>query len=330
MKYRKLGRTDIEISTVGMGCWAITGDFTWGPQDRDDAVAALKAAVDAGINFLDTAEGYGRGQSESLIGEVLSPFRKDLVIATKVSGRNLKPGALAKACTASLRRLRTDYIDLYQIHWPNRQVPLADTLGAMERLRAEGKVRAIGVSNFGVGYLNQLADAGRAESDQLCYSLLWRAIEHEVQPICQAEQMSILCYSPLCQGLLTGKFATADDVPAGRARNRLFAKDRPHCRHDEAGCEDEVFEALSRIRRICRQAGVSMTHAALAWLLARPAVGAVIAGARSPAQVVENAQAADVELPADVTEQLSAATEKVKDYVGTNADMWQSDSRMEP
>ena len=329
MRYRKLGKTNIEVSTVCMGCWAIVGDFTWGPQDTGDAVAAIRASLDAGVNFFDTAEGYGSGESEKILGEALADVRKDVVIATKVSGRHLAGGQVSKACEDSLQRLKTDYIDLYQIHWPRRSVPLSETFEAMEKLRSDGKIRCIGLSNFGVSYLRALDGIWRTESNQLCYSLLWRPVEHEVQPLCVAQEMSIICYSPLCQGLLTGKFATADDFPETRARMRLFSPDRPHCRHDEAGCEAELFEAIGEIKRICESAGISMTHASLAWLLAQPGVASVIAGARNAAQASQNAKAADLELPDGVADQLAAATEKVKAYAGTNCDLWQSESRME-
>jgi len=329
MKYRKLGTTEIEVSTVCLGCWSLIGDDTWGDQAESDSVAAIHSALDAGVNFFDTAEGYGRGESERLLGKVLSDRRKDVIIATKVSRRNLAPDALKDACEGSLRRLGTDVIDLYQVHWPRPDVPLAETLGAMEELKAAGKVRAIGVSNFGKSYLTELLEVGHVESNQLCYSLLWRAIEHEVQPICVESGIGMLCYSPLAQGLLTGKFASADDVPETRARTRLFSKSRPHARHDAPGCEDAVFAAIAELRSVCESIGKPMGQLALAWLLAQEGVTSVIVGARNPQQAAQNAGAAEVELCAEALRQLSRATEPVKQHIGVNADMWQSDSRME-
>ena len=159
--------------------------------------------------------------------------------------------------------------------------------------------------------------------------MLWRAIENEVQPICVENDIGIICYSPLCQGLLTGKFASVDDVPEGRARTRLCSKDRPNARHEEAGCEAAVFRALDEIRAICESIGEPMGKVALAWLLAQDAVTSVIAGARNAEQATQNAQAAEVDLTEDVIEKLAQATEPVKRHIGTNADMWQTDSRME-
>ena len=201
--------------------------------------------------------------------------------------------------------------------------------GLYEELKRQGKIRAIGVSNFGASYLEELASLGRAETNQVCYSLLWRPIEHEVAPVCMEHDIGILCYSPLCQGLLTGKFASADDVPQGRARTRLFSKHRPQARHDEPGCEAETFEAIARLRRIAEGAGQPMGRMALAWLLAQPGVTSVVAGARSVRQVAENAVAADLHLGTSTLAALSAATETVKARIGTNADMWQTESRME-
>ena len=331
MKYRKLGRTDIDVSVVCHGCWSIvTDDATWGPQDPADSIAAIRASLDAGVNFFDTAEGYGRGESEEILAKALGPRRKDVVIASKVHlGPPPHAEQIRSACDASLKRLGTDCIDLYQIHWPRPHMDIAEVLATLEELKAAGKIRAAGVSNFGTSYLGDLLAAGCVESNQLCYSLLWRPIEHAVQPMCAANGMSILCYSPLTQGLLTGKFASADDVPEGRARTRLFSKDRPQSQHAESGCEEKTFAAIAEIRRVCESAGVGMAEAALAWLLSQQAVTSVIAGARNARQARQNARAGDLALPPEMLKALTAATEPVNAYAGTNADFWQSESRME-
>jgi myo-inositol catabolism protein IolS len=331
MKYRTLGRTDIRVSVICHGLWSISPeDWMWGGNPREESLSAIRASLEEGVNFFDTAEAYGEGGSEEVLGEALAGRRQEAVIATKVSSAHLAPADLKKSFEASLRRLRTDYIDLYQIHWPGRDVPLADTLGAMEELRVQGKLRVVGVSNFGVGPMRNLFSAGRAETNQLAYSLLWRPIERDILPICTEHEVGVLCYSPLCQSLLTGKFARPDEVPPRRARNRLFSKDRPHSRHGEGGCEKEVFEALARIREVCGHAGLSMDQAALAWLVARPGVTAAIPGARTAEQAQRNARAADAGLSSQVIAELDSATQPVKARLGTNADMWESTSRMEP
>jgi aryl-alcohol dehydrogenase-like predicted oxidoreductase len=329
MRYRRLGRTDIQVSSVCLGGWSLVGDSTWGDQDPAQSVAAIHAALEAGINTFDTAEAYGGGASEELLGKALGARRKDVIIASKVSQSNLQGDRLRQACERSLRCLKTDYIDLYQMHWPSPSVPPAEALAAMQDLQRRGKVRVIGVSNFGVSFLPELLAAGRVESNQLAYSLLWRAIEYEVQPLCVRNDLSILCYSPLCQGLLTGKFRSADEVPPGRARTRLFCGKRPQSRHGQGGAETETFQALATIRQICAEIAQPMGRVALAWLLAQPGVTSVIAGARNADQARENALAAELELPADVLRRFCDATEPVKRLLGRNADMWQADTRME-
>jgi myo-inositol catabolism protein IolS len=322
MKYRKLGRTDVEVSVVAMGCWAIAGGWTWGPQDEADSIATIHAALDAGVNFFDTAEGYGRGYSEEVLGRALKGRRHEAVIATKVSKGHLAPDDVIEACEGSLRRLQTDVIDLYQIHWPSREVPISETFPALEKLREQGKVRAIGMSNFGVGDLTDLLAVGHCQADQLPYSLLWRAIEYEIRPKCIEEDIGILCYSPLMQGLLTGKYGSSEEVPEGRARSRHFSRDRPRVRHGEPGCEAETFAAIERIRQISESVGESMAQVSLAWLLAQPGVNAVLAGARKPHQIEETAQAADLALAPETIEALAEATEEVKQLLGTSPDIW--------
>ena len=324
MRYRKLGTTDIEVSVVAMGCWAIVGDFTWGPQDEADSIATIHAALDSGITLLDTAESYGDGYSEVLLGKALAGRRQEAVIASKVSGNRHDLQGIRQACDESLGRLKTDYIDLYQLHWPNWDIPFAETMGALAKLKEEGKVRAVGVCNFGPRDLTDVLATGHVETNQLSYSLLWRAIEWEIQPLCVQNGVGILTYSPLLQGLLTGKFATAADVPDSRARTRHFSSARPHGRHGEPGQEAATFAALDRIRGVCERLGLPMAEVALAWLLAQPGVTSVLAGARHPGQIAENVKAADLELPAEALAALSTATEPLKVALGTNPDMWQT------
>ena len=327
MQYRKLGKSDISVSAVAMGCWVLAGDSTWGPQDEDDSIATVHAALDAGVNFFDTAEGYGGGDSESILGRALAGRRHEAVISTKVSRSHLSGDEVQRACEHSLRRLQTDYVDLYQIHWPSRTVPLEETVESLERLREQGKVRALGVCNFGVNDLSDLLELGWFESNQLPYSLLWRAIEYEIQQKCVDKGVGILCYSSLAQGLLTGKFTAPDEVPEGQARTRCFSKDRPQVRHGEAGCEAEAFVAIKMIRRISEEIGQPMAKLAIAWLLHQPGVTSVIAGARRPDQIQQTAQAVDLKLSAETIAALTEATEEVKRVVGPNPDMWQSESR---
>lgn len=326
MNYRELGESGLKVSEVTLGCWAIAGDATWGPQDHSDAEKTLQAALDYGINSLDTAPGYGDGASEEFIGRKLPGRRDEWVIATKISPGDMTD--VKRACEDSLRRLRTDYIDIYYIHWPSRDIPIDETLSAMEALKQEGKVRVLACSNFGKLDLAELLERGRVEVNQLAYNLLFRAVEYEIQGACQEHGVSIACYSPIAQGLLTGKFSSADEVPAGRARTRHFSKDRPQAVHSEDGAEKETFDTICRIEEICRDHGISMLDASIGWLLTRPGVATVIAGARNPQQVKDNAKAATTQLPSEVVDQLSEATESLKEKLGPNADMWRTQSRI--
>jgi len=327
MDYRPLGKTDMRVSAVALGCWAFAGGATWGPQDDAESVATIHAALDAGVNFFDTAEGYGSGKSESILGRALVGRRHEVVIATKANPSNLSRDAVGQACARSLQRLQTDYIDLYQIHWPSRTTRLDETMDALERLCQDGQVRAIGVCNFGVGDLSELVQVGRIETDQLPYNLLWRAVEYQISQKCLQHDIEMLCYSPLAQGLLTGKYSAPEQVPEGRARMRLFSRDRQLSRHNEDGCETEVFAAIDKISHICDSIRQPMAKVALAWLLHQPGVTSVIAGARRPEQITETAPAASLALSPETITLLTEATEEVKRIVGPNPDLWRSESR---
>jgi len=326
MEYRKLGRSDIEVSTICMGCWALAGGKVWGDQDEREAIDALHTAVDLGVNFFDSAEAYGNGDSEAILGRAFNGMRDKVIIATKVSQNHMKPADLRAACERSLALLQTDYIDVYYLHWPNWEIPFADTMGEMQKLKDEGKIRAVGCSNFGVRDLADLLAVDHVDVNQLGYNLLFRAIEHEIVPACLASDVSVAPYSPMLHGILTGKFATIDDIPDGRARTRHFSSERrPMTRHGGPGNEPETAAALAEIRRICGDAGLPMAQVSLAWLLGKPGVTTVIAGARNPAQIKSNAEAAALDLSKDVMSALDDATEPLRAAFGTNADMWESD-----
>ena len=327
MRYTQLGNSGIEVSCIGLGCWGLIGGLNWGDQDEPTSIATVHAALDAGITFFDTAEGYGDGHSEQLLGRALAGRRQRVIIATKVNADHLSATALREACDRSLESLRTDYIDLYQIHWPSRTVQLSDTWSALESLRNEGKVRAIGVSNFGIGDLADLLVLGRPATNQLPYSLLGRAIEFEILPKCAAAGVGVLCYSPLAQGLLAGRFAAPGDVPDGRARTRHFSGARPYARHGEPGCETETFEAIDRVRAISRSIDQPMSNVSLAWLTQQPGICSVIAGARNPAQIRQTARAGELVLESEVVSDLTQATQDVQRLLGPNPDLWQSTTR---
>ena len=321
MQYRQLGRSELKVSTVALGCWAFAGGELWGDHEQAEIDQIVASAVDQGINLFDTAEAYGGGTSEQRLAQALGDRRKDVLIATKVSPGNTTRASLRKSCEASLRRLNTDYIDLYQIHWPVRDAPLADALYELEQLHREGKIRVSGVSNYGPLDMEDLIAAGHAESNQLLYSLLARMIEDEVIPRCIEQQVGILCYSPLAQGMLTGKWRSVDEVPEVRARTRHFSSSRPGTIHTEDGCEEKTFSALDHIREIAANFGQPMDTITLAWCLHKPGITSVLAGARSPEHVIHNASAADLALSTSIMSELDAATTPVKEHLAPNLDI---------
>ena len=313
MQLRQLGNSSLMVSPIAVGFWGIVGGDYWGSQDENDTINAVHAALDAGINFFDTAEGYGNGYSEEMLGRALGGRRGEAVIATKVSQANLAPEAIRAACERSLKRLNTDVIDLYQVHWPpRRSQSLEDTMATLIDLQREGKIRVIGVSNFGKLDMPDMLQCGRYDANQLPYSLLWRAIEFDIQPQCVEHNIGILPYSPLNQALLTGRYRNADEMPYSRTRTRHFRPDRRDSRHGTPGYEEETFAAVAAIREICADIGQQMVHVALAWLLHKPAVTSVLAGARNRQQVESNVIAGNLSLSAETIARLDEATAELK------------------
>lgn len=328
MHFFQLPFSNLKISRIGFGAWPIAGGFNWGPQDGRDSKEALKTAYELGINFFDTAEGYGNGKSEALIAEVLGNKRDKVIIATKASPKHFGRDDLKKACEERLKALKTDYIDLFQLHWPNHEIPLEETVQALDELKTEGKIRAWGISNFGTYDLqNLLSQHAAPSSNQLPYNLLWRAIEFELLPLCRKKDIPVLCYMPIMQGMLTGKFSSADEVPEDRARSRHFAKSRPQARHNEEGAEKLTFETIEKIRAVSEKLGISMGNLSMGWLLAKQGVAGVIVGARNAYQVQKNVEAANINLSQDVTQELDKITEPLKQELEKNPDIWQSNSR---
>lgn len=327
MEYRQLGTSDLNVSAVGFGAWGIAGGAMWGDQDEKDSFAALNAAIDAGITFIDTAEGYGDGYSEEVIGRAIGGRRDDFILATKVSPTNLEPDALRASCEASLRRLRTDHVDLYQIHWPTPPGDPDRVTATLEKLRSEGKVRYVGVSNFGPADLERYP-ADLFVSNQLAYSVAFRAIEEALVGATIERHMSIVTYSSLLHGVLTGKYRSADEVPEGRARTRHFSSSRPQARHGEAGHESTLFTLIDEMRTVAEEAGTGVREVAMRWVLAQPGVATILAGSRNAVQAQSNAAVADASLDRALLERLTAASEPLKAAMGPNPDMWQTESRV--
>lgn len=328
MNYRKLGNSDIDVTELTFGCMSIVNDINSNSQSEKDSIEAIELSLSEGINFYDTAPGYGDGASEILLGKALGPRRNDVVVATKVNG-SLKEEDIFRECEKSLKNLNTDYIDLYQIHWPDWETPLQESIGALDRLKTEGKIRSYGVSNFGKQDLSEAIELGNVVTNQMSYNLIWRNLEKEVVPICEKANVGILCYSSMMQGLLTGKFKAVEEVPEGRARSHHFSKDnRPLVRHGGNGFEKETFEAINALRGISETHQFPMGTLALRWLLAQPAVTSVLVGARNAQQAKENIDAVRSNILPEVLSDATEATDPLKSLMGLNVDMWAEPSRI--
>ncbi|XP_055328181.1 uncharacterized oxidoreductase YccK-like [Paramacrobiotus metropolitanus] len=337
MSYQTLPGTDLNVSRICLGTWQFNGgaaDLTWDRQDEATSKAIVDKALRLGINFFDTAEAYTN--SEAVLGRILqgSGQRSQVIIASKfgqclADGRQGYTAAdIEKALTKSLEQLQTTYIDLYQIHWPICVADMKEAVEQLEREVQKGRIRYYGHCNFGVENMNEFeAAGGRAVSSQLAYNLLWRPIEHEILPKVKQLNMSVLAYSPLQQGLLTGKYHTVDEIPTGRKRTRLFSSNSSSAaRHGQAGAEVETFEAIDNIRKICADKGLDMSSASLSWLLGEENVASVIVGCSSPEQLEANTKI--THLDQDTQKRLRAATDRLKAKIGSNCDLWAAESRI--
>lgn len=318
MQTRRLGQSDLEITVITFGCWQ-AGKDSWTGVTDEDSIATMRAALDAGINFFDTAEGYGNGHSERVLAQALEGRRDEVLIATKTN--SLSADGLTKACEKSLERLNTDRIDLYQIHWPSGTwggeiVPLEETLGAMLKLQQAGKIRALGVSNFDSAQIKEALQHARIDSLQPPYSLLWRAYEdNNTFQTCIENEIGIISYSSIAQGLLTGKFNT-QNRPAdsdNRSKNLLF-KD-PHF--------GKALEAVEQLRPIADKHNATLAQLATAWVLAQPGMTSAIVGARTPEQITDIAGAAKIELSSEDLQQMETIGRAVTNEFPADAtSMW--------
>ncbi|MEM8868280.1 MAG: aldo/keto reductase [Verrucomicrobiota bacterium] len=307
MKIRKIGATDIEASAIVFGGWAIGGGEL-GDADESEAVNALSAALDNGINFIDTAPIYGKGQSERLVGRVTSGQRDQVVIATKVGlrwdcadgdfsfegsdgvsiYRNLRPESIRLEVERSLTNLGTDYIDLLQTHWPDSTTPIAETMGALLDLKAEGKIRAIGACNLTPKLLEEYQVSGAIDSLQEMYSMVDRTHEADLFPQAKAAHMSVLAYSPLAIGLLTGKIGPERVFPENDIRSwspRFTVEVR-----------EQIVQLLAKFEPLAEKYEVSMAQLVIAWTVAQPCLSHVLCGARNPKQAAENAVGGRLEI----------------------------------
>ena len=307
MEKRQLGQSDLHVTAIGLGCW-VMGGWMWGGADDADSVAAIRRAVELGVNFIDTAPVYGQGHSEELVGKAIDGIRDQVVVATKCGlvwgdrpGREffvgpdgvairriLEPASIVRECEDSLRRLKTGVIDLYQCHWPDPGTPPSVTMPALIRLREQGKIREIGVSNFSVSDMRACMTHGPLTSDQPQYNMLDRSIEAEILPFCRNNRIGVIAYSPLARGLLTGKVTM----------RRKFADDdhRGNLPWFQPPNRKRVLEFLGKLKPVADRHGATPGEVAINWVISQKGVTTAIVGARDPGQVEENVKAAEFRL----------------------------------
>lgn len=304
MPKRKIG--NLEVSVVGLGCNNFGGRI-----DEAASAGVVHAALDAGVTFFDTADSYGGTRSEEILGRALGKRRTEVVVATKFGShldderKGAAPAYVKRALEDSLRRLGTDYVDLYQLHWPDPETPVGDTLEALAGAVGEGKVREIGCSNFSVAQLREAAaavadGAPRFVSVQNEYSLLEREPENGVLAECEREHIAFIPYFPLKSGILSGKYRRGEAPPAGTRIGNMPAGRR------EQLLSDDTMDTVEALTRYAEKHGHSILELAIAWLVAKPPVASVIAGATKPEQVRANANAAGWALSAEEVAEVDA------------------------
>ena len=301
MDYTQFGRTSLHVSKISYGTWQFGGD--WGRVERsqwDTGKATVQKALELGINFFDTAQAYGFGMAERMLGEALQPYlkglREDIVIATK-GGLRMEGGKLLRDASAlwicqgveqSLRNLGVDYIDLYQIHWPDPNTPFEETASTLDQLIHEGKIRYVGVSNYNVEQMRAFEKVRKLDALQPPYSLFRRDIEQDILPYTKEHGIGVLVYGPLAHGLLAGTFTPQTTFAADdwRSKSEIF--------------QGKIFQCnlavVEQLKQLAEQEGMAVAQLAIAWVLAQPAIDVAIVGARNPEQLEQTAPAGEIHL----------------------------------
>jgi aryl-alcohol dehydrogenase-like predicted oxidoreductase len=312
MEYRKLANSDLEVSVITFGAWA-AGGWMWGKTDRDEAIEAIRASYDLGVTSIDTAPIYGQGESEEIVGDAIKGISRDKIqILTKFGMRwDLAKGdfgfksknnegveidiykyagkeSIIKECENSLKRLGTDYIDLYQIHWPESTTPIGESMEAVATLIKHGKVRHAGVCNYNADQMAEAEKTISLVSNQIPFSMVNRAVEEKTVPYCIKHNKSVLAYSPLERGLLTGKITTGYKFQEGdhRATNKYFT----------AESIEKTNAFLDKLKPMAAEKNITLSQLVLRWTIERAGITIALVGARNAAQAIQNAQAIDVKL----------------------------------
>lgn len=299
----------MEISKLGLGCWAFGEDWYWGKQSHKDSVKTIQAALRGGITHFDTARSYSNGRSEQITGQQLKTNRKDVIIATKSTW--LPPESLEKYIDISLKRLCTDFIDIFYIHWPKPGNDFRSMMDALEKIRLSGKIKFIGVSNFSVKDMESIKDTGNIDYYQTGYSLIWRFPEKDIIPYCLDKKIKIVSYSSLAQGILTDKFDISKRFLPDDPRNKLAFF------YEDSIQPVEIF--LKAFRDIAMSEGISMSKLALFWSLTRPWMDTVLVGSRNRAQIEDNISSLDLQPDPKIIAEITALSDDLhKNMPGRN------------
>jgi myo-inositol catabolism protein IolS len=315
MEKRVIGQTGIEVSAIALGCWPMGGDY-WGGADDEESIRTIRKGLELGVNFLDTAPAYGRGHSEEVVGKALAGRRQEAIISTKASGAGHSEQDLRDKLQASLDRLGTDYVDVYFVHWPSRNEPLGPTMESLEKLRAEGVIRAIGVSNFDVEMLQMAAKYGRVDILQPPYNLIWRFIEEDILPYCVKHDIAISTYSSLAQGMLAGVIRLNTSYAGGDMRPRSVL-----WKPENLG---KCLYTVERLRAVAKELGVTLAQLSLRWLVSQPGVTTALVGARTVVEITENAGAFGWEMPDEVMAQVQEISDELYCSFPYYYDMWEN------
>ncbi|MGC8869603.1 MAG: aldo/keto reductase [Brevinematia bacterium] len=304
MNYRKLGNSDLDVSVVGYGGWEIG----WKGYDLSELELTIVRAFELGVNFFDTAPVYGFGKSEEVIGKILKPFKDKVILATKVglrwdeTGRiynNLKRDSIMYEVEMSLKRLGTDRIDLYQVHWPDPNTPISETFSTLRKLLDENIVKYVGVSNFGPNLIEEALDYCPIVSNQIVYNYFQRGIEREVVPYCKGKNISIIAYSPLCQGLSIGKYNESS----------TFEEGDPRLLNPSFGLRDRFLRNIARskeIVKIAQKKNISPSQLALAWVLFDDIVASALVGTTKVSHLEDNVKSSDIQLDEDTKREIDS------------------------
>lgn len=341
MERRICRNAGLELSVLGTGCWAFGGGEYWGDQNQKDVDRVVHASVEMGINYFDTAEVYNEGRSESSLGQAIAGIPRDrLLVGTKVSPSNCFKETLIEHCEASLKRLRTDYIDIYMVHWPlnphsirhftgNKHVienppEISETIDTLQILKQQGKIRNFGVSNFSPQRLIELP-LEEISVNELPYNLLCRAVEYDTLPFCKEKGIGVIGYMALLQGILADIFPSFSDIPVWQRRTRHFnGRNTKESRHGEEGAEEETNAALKGIRHICKESGFSMAEVAIKWILENPSITCTLVGSRNIRELEANVNSLQSPLGKEIRDELDLITLPLMEKLGNHFDYYES------